>query len=318
MQSPPWGLVAVERIATTVGKGDRAVGAAASAQHGFVTTTQLHFLGLDRHAIAHRVRQGRLHRFHRGVYLVGHEALTDLGRLAAALLAYGPTALLCHWSAAFLWGLASRVGDGVHVMLPAVAGRHRDGVTVHRMASFDQRHRRLRSGLPLTSPALTILDLAEMESTATVEAILNEARQRRLVSQSELASLLHRSTGRAGLGILGRLFSSQTNDDFSRHEAEKILWRLIRSSGLPTPRRNVRVHGFELDFYWPELGLNVETDGYQWHSTRHKLNADRVRDAELSSHGIQVIRFSWDQLQRPNEVLANLAAAIALAGSRTT
>ena len=88
---------------------------------------------------------------------------------------------------------------------------------------------------------------------------------------------------------------------------------LIRDAGLPEPLRNARVHGFELDFYWPQLRLNVEVDGYRWHSTRSRLNRDRDRDAELAARGIRALRISYDQLRRPRRVVAHLAAAIALA-----
>lgn len=117
---------------------------------------------------------------------------------------------------------------------------------------------------------------------------------------------------------MAALLAADDLDDFSRSDAEAALLHLIRRASLETPRRNVRVHGHELDFFWPDLGLNVELDGYRWHSARHSLNGDRDRDTHLASCGIQVIRFTRDQLKfRPEQALARLAAAIALASARS-
>lgn len=305
---------AVGRVAP--GGGDATAATFASRQHGLVTIAQLRYAGLSRSAVAHRVAGGRLFGVHRGVYLVGHTARTELTTLAAAVLAIGPGALISHASAALLWELIESHRGPVHVTVPRASARVRPLIVVHRMAALDKQDLRVRAGLPVSSPAATILDLAETWSPVEVERALNEARQRRLVRQGELDSLIARSPGRRGLKILVPLLRSQTNNDFSRKEAERILWGLIRQADLPTPRRNVRVSGFELDFFWPELRLNVETDGYQWHSARHRLNADRDRDATLAANGVQVLRFSWDQLKRPQQVLARLSAAIALAMDR--
>ena len=64
-------------------------------------------------------------------------------------------------------------------------------------------------------------------------------------------------------------------------------------TGLPKPRRNVGAHGHELDFFWPELRLNVEMDGYRWHSTRARLNRDRRRDAELKALWAKYVRVAY-------------------------
>lgn len=313
---PPWGLVAIAPLVAHADGPDPAVAAIASAQHGLIATAHLRFAGLGKKAVARRVRDGRLFRLHRGVYLVGHTASGELTQFAGAILAMGPQALISNRSAAVLWRMMDPQPGPVHVMVPVPSGRQRPGIAVHRMAAFDPRDRRRHRGLPLTSPALTLLDLAEDEEPIVVERALNEARERSLVSQSKLGELLARTSGRRGAAILGPLFRSQTNEDFSRKEAERVLWNLLRSAELPLPRRNVRVHGFELDFFWPELTLNVETDGNRWHSARNRVNADRDRDTKLAAHGIQVLRFTWDQLQRPNRVLARIAAAIALAAQR--
>lgn len=103
------------------------------------------------------------------------------------------------------------------------------------------------------------------------------------------------------------------NGDFSRKEAEKRLLSLLQAGGFPTPRRNVKVFGYELDFYWLDIALNVEMDGYRWHSTRERLNRDRERDLDLQARGVRVQRVSYDQLHRPERLIARLGATYALA-----
>jgi very-short-patch-repair endonuclease len=162
---------------------------------------------------------------------------------------------------------------------------------------------------------LTVLDLAATEPDAAEEA-WNEALLRRLSSEEEMAALLAVLGSRPGARVMRRILAA-SGGDFSRQAAEKALRALIRDAGLPKPRQNVGVHGHELDFFWPELRLNVEMDGYRWHSTRARLNRDRRRDAELTARGIKVLRISYDQLEEPRRLVAQLAAAIALASVST-
>jgi very-short-patch-repair endonuclease len=128
-----------------------------------------------------------------------------------------------------------------------------------------------------------------------------------------MAALLGRRAGHRGAGTMRRLLAA-SGGGFSRQQAERILHRLIGDAGLTAPLRNTRVRRHELDFWWPRARLNVEMDGYRWHSTRARLNRDRERDAELAAQGLRVLRFSYDQLRRPNLVVAQLAAAITIAG----
>lgn len=216
-------------------------------------------------------------------------------------------------SAALLWSLAEALGGCVHVTVPGGGRKQRQGLRVHRSTALSNLDVRRKDLIPVTSPARTILDVAEDSGTAMAEHVLNQARQERLVRRGDLVALYRRTPGRQGWRALLPLLREDGTDDFSRQEAEKALYRLIRRAELPKPRRNLRVHGAELDFYWPDLQLNVEMDGYQWHSARHSNNNDRDRDTYLASRGIQVIRFSRDQLKfSPEVVVSRLAAAIAL------
>jgi predicted transcriptional regulator of viral defense system len=136
---------------------DRLIAALAERQHGVVATWQLIALGLSHDDIGYRAQTGRLHRIHRGVYAVGYRKLTRHGHWMAAVLAYGPDAVLSHRSAAALWG----VGPGsykIGVTTPH-SKRSRKGIRAHT-AALDPEDRTIRDGIPVTSVARTILDLA--------------------------------------------------------------------------------------------------------------------------------------------------------------
>lgn len=315
--SPPWGLVDAARVVARTGSAELAVAAIAAGQHGLITVQQLLYVGIGRGAISYRRRLGRLHTVHRGVFAVGYPKLTPVGRLAAAVLACGPTAVISHRWAGALWELlAWPLGERVHIS-STVHLRRRDGIAVHRSASVIRQDVRRREGLPVTSPARTLLELAETEPLSILERALNEARVRGLVNQAAFSELASRTNGRTGWGPLGEIFRGEGAPGFSRSRAEKVLWDLIRKHRprLPLPLRNARVHGHELDFYWPDARLNVETDGRAAHGTGLRFETDRDRDAHLASFGIRVMRFTWKQLsESPDLVVARISAALGAGG----
>lgn len=289
--------------------------ALAGRQHGVITSKQLRQIGWSSAQTKSSLRNGWLAPIHRGVYAIGGRPLSVRGRLFAAVLACGTGAFVARRSAAVLWQLLAWVpGQPVDIMSIGSHVRSRPGIRVHRATGLHARDRRRCHGIPVTSPSLTVLDLAAADPALAAEA-WNEALLHRLSSEGEMAALLARRGGRRGAGAMRRMLAA-SGGGFSRREAERIMIGLIRDAGLPEPLRNARVHGHELDFWWPALRLNLEIDGYRWHSTRSRLNRDRERDAGLIGRGIRVLRISYDQLRRPERVVAHLAAAIALAGVR--
>jgi very-short-patch-repair endonuclease len=160
----------------------------------------------------------------------------------------------------------------------------------------------------VTTPARTLLDLAAAGSISRVELALDEARALRLVSQEEVAELA--GSGRRGGAVLRGLIADAPG--FTRSEAERRLRALARRARLPPPRTNVRLHGHELDAYWPQQRLAVEVDSYAFHTPRAAFEGDRRRDQELMAHGVRVARVTWRQLaDEPEAVVARLAAGLA-------
>jgi very-short-patch-repair endonuclease len=281
------------------GGGDRTVTALAARQHGVVTTQQLAEAGLGRRSIAHRVQQGRLKRLHRGVYLVA-SLPAPLTPQMAAVLACGATAVLSHHAAAALWGVRPPRDGAIDVTV--ATGRHRKGIRVHRRQlepSDVTRHH----GIPATTPARTLFDLAAVLPQRDLDRAVEQAQVLGLVRPR---ALLERHPHRALQQAL------QQEPALTRSEAETRLLALIRAADLPAPQTNVRVHGHEVDFYWPEHRLVVEVDGYAFHGTRQAFERDRLRDGHLQARGIQVSRITWRQIAyTPEALLVRLAATMA-------
>ena len=221
--STPWGLVDAARIVARVGPGDRAVAEIATGQEGLITTSQLLCAGLRPGAIRYRRERGRLHAVHRGVFLVGHRSISHVGRTAAAVLACGPTATVSHRSAGSLWEVVPRHDRAAVHISSATHLRPRTGLILHRRRAMEPADIRRRHRLPLTAPAMTLLDLAETEPLPVLQRALNEARVRALIDQRAFDELFDRTNGRAGWGPLRQLFRDERSPDFSLAGGGRLL-----------------------------------------------------------------------------------------------
>jgi very-short-patch-repair endonuclease len=304
---------ALRRFVHAVGGGDRAVAWIAGRQLGLVTSRQLQAAGWGRGMIARRARDGRLRRLHRGVYLVGHPVPLPGALELAAVLACGGGALVSHRSAAQLWGL-TKVAELTEI---SVIGRHcvHAGIRVHRVANLDPRDRALKNGIPITSPARSIIDFAAGSPPDELEWALAEARARRLLTDDDLRAALARAGSRAGVGAVRAAMRTERGPRLTRSEAERRLLRLIRAAGLPEPVTNARVAGIEVDFVWPDMRVVVEVDGFAFHGHRSAFERDRWRDMALRDAGFEVVRMTWRALvDEPLRVIVHLARALARRG----
>jgi very-short-patch-repair endonuclease len=171
-------------------------------------------------------------------------------------------------------------------------------------------------GVPITTPARTLLDLAAVAHPRHLEQAVAEAERRRLASRRGLAALLARYPGRPGSRAVRALLEADARPALTRSEAERRFLVLIRSAGLPAPDVNVRVGDVEVDFLWREAGLVTEVDGYAFHSDRAAFENDRRRDAELAARGLTVIRVTWRQLvDEPEAVVVRIGQALARLGA---
>lgn len=277
-----------------------------------VTVLQLLAIGLTRKAIRHRVAVGRLHPVHRGVYLVGHEVMPPLAAETAAVLATGDGAMLSHHSAAALWGLRPAAPAEVFVI---VAGRNpgrRPGVHAHRVGYLDAADHTRRHGLPITTPARTVLDLAAVSSLRETERAYGEAWTQRLLTDAHLLDAVGRTPRHRGARTVHTILEAQEEPPMTQREAEDRMLALVREADLHGFETQRSVHGHTVDFLWRDQRVVVEVDGYQYHSDRRRFESDRRRDADLQAHGYAVLRVTWRQLRRESLfVAARLGALLA-------
>jgi REase_MTES_1575/Transcriptional regulator, AbiEi antitoxin len=282
---------------------DAAVAELARRQHGVVSRAQLLAVGLSRGEIHGRLKRGRLHRLHSGVYAVGHMSLTRNARFLAAVLACGEGAALSHFSAAVHWGLIDDRGGPIHVTAPAE--RRRASVVVH-VAPLEGERVRV-GGIVVTTPARTLVDLADVAPRRLVERAYDEAHYLRL----DLAGLAMRP-GRSGAGRLKHVLSvHRPGTTRTRSPLEERFLALCDEHAIPRPEVNVRIEGFECDFAWRAERLIVETDGAAAHGTPQARERDPVRDAELQLNGWIVIRVPYKRLfNEPGQVAEQLRRAL--------
>ena len=285
----------------------RAIIAIASRQHAVVSLEQLVGASVSRDEVRHRVKQGWLRREHRGVYLVG-PLETPHSRAMAAVLAYGSGALLSHYPAAVLWGLRPPPAHTMHVIVSARGTRSRDGIQAHT-AHLHPKDATRKHGIPVTSPARTLLDLATTASHNDLDRAVNEARVHQLVSDHSLNEQFSRYPRHRGTQSLKQ--AMRTEPALTRSEAERRALELIRAARLPTPKTNVHIHGHEVDLLWRQQRLVVEIDGYAFHSSRRSFERDRRKDRELAAAGYLILRITWRELTDERDaVVATLSAAL--------
>jgi len=287
---------------------DRAVAELAGGQHGIVSTSQLRSLGLTGDDIAYRTRTGRLHPIHRGVYAVGHRHLTETGLFVAALLAVGPGATLSHASAAALWGIRPRGRGSIDVTV-ARRVKSRRGVRIHTVRALPPSDVTRHMGIPVTTPARTLLDLADVHPRRALARAVHEAEVQRLVRHEALWRQVHRTRGRRAATVLASVLAEGPAP--TRSELEDRALALFREHGLPKPRINVHVAGIEVDFLFSFARLIVEVDGARYHHTHFARRNDADKQARLEAAGYRVIRLTWDQVtQRPAQTAARVERAL--------
>jgi hypothetical protein len=288
----------------------------ATRQHGVVARGQLVALGFGDGGIKLRLDAGRLHAVHREVFAVGHPRLTPAGRRWAAILAYGEGALVSHRSAAALWGLArTRAGP---IDVTATLGRQgvdrRAGIFVHR-GRLHPEDRAERGGLPVTTAARTLFDMAEFVPFAQVESAWEEADRLRLLELRAVERVVERGHGRRALKPIRRLLAGARAATVTRSPLEDEFARFCAAHRLPPPSLNTLALGFEVDALWPGERLVVELDGFAYHRHRAAFERDRARDAALQVAGYRVLRVTHRRLMDDGDSLAaELRALLARGG----
>ena len=157
---------------------------------------------------------------------------------------------------------------------------------------------RRRRGLSVTSPARTILDLATDLRADDLERLVAEAHYRHLAREPELHEQLRRHPGRRGARRLRRVLDLPGGPQRTRSPAEVDLLRLLRRHRVAGFECNARIHGYEVDVLWRDLGFAIEVDGYDAHSGRAAFERDRFKLAALNAAGLRVMPVTGRQIRR--------------------
>jgi very-short-patch-repair endonuclease len=293
----------------------------AASQHGVVTRAQLLGAGVTVSEVRRRLRTSRLVEVHRGVYLVGPVASPRAAEMAA-VLACGPRAYVSHRSAAWLWELLPRPESAgrsglVEVRVAANRRVRRTGILARRTELLEAKDVALVDGIPATSVARTLVDLAGVVRPRELERATARAERQELVTRDRLLAFVARHRREPGVGVLAGILGQEGGPALTRSVLEDRFGVEVKEFGLPKPRYNVVVEGYELDVWWARLRHAVELDGAAYHRSWRSQRHDRRRDTDLAAAGITVIRVTWDQLVHDTKrTMMRIGQALALARDR--
>ncbi len=277
---------------------------------------QLLDLGYSDDAVLEWAAMGRLHRLHQGVYAVGHRRLSWHSRCWAAVLGAEANevdevvwpAVASHGSAAYLWGIYRYAPERIDVTAP-IRRRAKREFVVHFSSILAPEDRSEREGIPVTSVARLLMDLAIRARPDQLDRLLERTEELGLFDLHAIEDVLDRAGGHRGRGRLRRAIALyQPDPSFTRSRFEKLFRRQVRRASLAVPSMNYNAHGYELDAYWPDLRFAVELDLFETHGSRAAFERDHLRQEELKLLGIEMIRITRPRLQRePEAVMRNLS-----------
>jgi hypothetical protein len=261
-----------------------------------IARRQLLALGFSSREIERRIHRGRLHPVARGVYAVGRKELSRKGRWMAAILACGECACLSHRSAGALYGICDERYGVVEVSVRRKGKIERPGIRVRSRPSLPSQDVGTLDRIPITSPVQTMTDLAtELPDRYLLRAV-NEADQLKVVLADDLRASLDAYAGVPGAKRLVALLDKDTFV-LTREELERLFLPIAREVGLPLPITGEIVNGYEVDFFWPDLKLVVETDGLRYHRTPSAEAKDARRDQAHTAAGYARLRFTHHQIK---------------------
>jgi very-short-patch-repair endonuclease len=215
--------------------------------------------------------------------------------MAAALATNG---VLSHRSAGALWGIRPWTGR-IELSVPGGSSR-RPGLLLHR-AVLAHDEITLRDGIPTTTPARTLLDLAAVLDRTALQRAINEAEVQRLEGPFKLAQ---RHPTKRGIAALRTLAPPR----HTKRELEARFVLFLNDRRFPRPQTNVLIEGHEVDAVWPGKRLIVELDSYTFHATRQAFEDDRRKDRHLVAAGWTVVRVTWRDLDAPEALERELRA----------
>ena len=282
---------------------DAAIARRAAMQHGVFTREQALHLGASRRVIGKRLTSGQWERLHPSVYRLTGAGASWRQALMAACLWAREGAVVSHRSAAALHGLPAGA-SGIEITLSEARRCQERGIVAHRSGRLPAVDGTVVDGIPVTTVARTIIDLAAVLPPRQLEENLDYALSLGLVPRVRLMWRLRElaTRGRPGIQVLRRLLDAR--DPGARVPAsilESRLGAILVVPGMPKPvwGHEVKLGGRwrVLDCSYPDLRLVVEVDGWENHCGRAQAEEDMARQNLLVEAGWTVLRFPWSQVE---------------------
>lgn len=287
-------------------------------QHAVFNLDQICDLGITASAVRQRVAAGRLHRIYNSVYsLVPRSLLSREGHWLAAVLACGPGAALSHRSAAALHELRGSWASRVDVTIPTRSGRRHEGIRIHRSTTLTEADMTTVNGIPCTTVARTLFDLADMISRRALERAFDQADVLDVFDLSAISDQLQRNFSRRAAKIVTALLNEHyIGSTPTWSELEEAFLALCRRYGLPQPGVNRWITlpdggpAIRADFLFRKERIVVETDGHRYHNTAQAFERDRDRDQRLTVYGWRPFRTTWRQIMFHAAVVGSRLVAL--------
>jgi len=295
----------------------------AKSQHGAISWPQLQRLGFNHLQVERRVWSGQWVRELPGVWRLSWAEPTWMHRVWCAWLWGGTDAVISHRAAARLWELDGARSEDVELTTSKRLRAKRGWVRAHQSAGLPRVERHTKSGLALTSPSRTLVDLAGAVDEGALQRALEHALRRKIASISSVWRALGSvpAQGRVGTGKLKRLLEMGRWRPELQSELERRVLELFRTWGLPEPegQYTVRERGRSLgdvDFAWPEARVIVEAEGFQFHSGRKAWERDIARYNRFQIHGWTLLRVTQGDLEDGGEEFASAVSRALQQGGR--
>ncbi len=294
-------------------EADRLIARLASLQHGRVSRQQLLLRDIGADVIDRRIPSGRLLIERPGVYAVPGAPGGSRGRCAVGLLDAGHGSLVSCLSVAAEWRMQKRSPVVVDITNPRRL-RSRDGIRLHRRAVHPLEIRRL-GGLPITSPAQTIFDLATMLGDDSLAQVANQGFVEDILTIDALRMALVHNVGRKGSKRFRRVLDRLDLEGRRvRSPLEVAVGEFLRERDFPPWEQNARLviagEVVEPDFLWREQRVILEADGRDPHLAPLTFDSDRRKDRRARAAGWQPVRATWADLDRLDELEQDLRALL--------
>lgn len=287
----------------------------ASNQHGLISRDQAIAYGMTNNTIHYATATGRWIKILPGVYRLAAVAQTWQQEVMAAVVWAGDGAVASHESAAAVLGLDNFKPDKIEISTPRSIRPNGLPIVVHRVKRFGTADRTVHRGIPITSPARLVIDLAgELDLPALVR-VIDDCLRRRYFTFIRLRWQVKQAGKKPGVRNLRRVLE---NPVVPHSVLERKMVELLDSANLPKPAMQLRIKENanligQVDFSYPNRKLVIETDGRWFHFGDERFEEDRQRRNALESRGWRVLNFTWrDLIERPDQVVADIARALAL------